>query len=87
MFPGNRVEGTDLRRYLRSRGIFDAENAVKIAHDVALGLGAAHRQGIVHRNVKPQNILISLDGSIKLTDFSSYSVYKDIHDERLTTTG
>jgi eukaryotic-like serine/threonine-protein kinase len=81
------VEGTDLRRYLRSRGVLDIERAVIIAHDVALGLGAAHRRGIVHRDVKPQNILVGRDGSIKLTDFGIASVYKDINAERLTTTG
>src|SRR5215472_3116810 len=81
------VEGTDLRRYLRSRGILDIDRAVIIAHDVALGLGAAHRRGIVHRDVKPQNILVGRDGSIKLTDFGIASVYKDINAERLTTTG
>src|SRR5713226_2799460 len=81
------VEGTDLRRYLRSRGVLDVETAIRIAHDVALGLGATHRRGIVHRDVKPQNVLVGRDGSIKLTDFGIASVYKDINDERLTTTG
>jgi serine/threonine protein kinase len=81
------VEGTDLRRYLRSRGVLDISRAVIIAHDVALGLGAAHRRGIVHRDVKPQNILVGRGGSIKLTDFGIASVYKDINAERLTTTG
>ncbi len=81
------VDGSDLRRYLRSRGKLDIERAVIIAHDVALGLAAAHRREIVHRDVKPQNILIGRDGSIKLTDFGIASVYKDIHAERLTTTG
>jgi serine/threonine protein kinase len=69
------VEGTDLRRYLRSRGILGADTAVSIAHDVALGLGEAHRRGIVHRNVKPQNILMGRNGSIKLSSFSMASVY------------
>jgi len=81
------VEGTDLRRYLRSRGVLDVETAIRIAHDVALGLGATHRRGIVHRDVKPQNILMGRDGSIKLTGFGIASVYKDMNDERLTTTG
>jgi serine/threonine protein kinase len=63
------VEGTDLRRYLRSRGVLDVDRAVYIAHDVALGLGAAHRCKIMHCDVKPQNILIGRGGSIKLTDF------------------
>ncbi|HTK12154.1 MAG TPA: Stk1 family PASTA domain-containing Ser/Thr kinase [Ktedonobacteraceae bacterium] len=81
------VEGTDLRRYLRSRGVLATDRAIIIAHDVALGLGAAHRRSIVHRDVKPQNILVGRDGSIKLTDFGIASVYKDINAERLTTTG
>src|SRR5579863_495944 len=81
------IEGTDLRRYLRSRGVLDTERAIIIAHDVALGLGAAHRRGIVHRDVKPQNVLVGRDGSIKLTNFGIASVYKDINAERLTTTG
>src|SRR5690349_17279 len=50
------IEGTDLRRYLRSRGVLDSERAIIITHDVALGLGAMHKQGIVHRAIKPQNI-------------------------------
>jgi eukaryotic-like serine/threonine-protein kinase len=69
------VEGTDLRRYLRSRGILDADRAIIIAHSIALGLGEAHSRGIVHRNVKPQNILVGRGGSIKLTDFCIASVY------------
>jgi tRNA A-37 threonylcarbamoyl transferase component Bud32 len=81
------VEGTDLRRYLRSRGVLDVDRAVIIAHDVALGLGAAHRRNIVHRDVKPQNILVGRGGSIKLTDFGIASVYKDMNAERLATTG
>jgi serine/threonine-protein kinase len=81
------VEGTDLRRYLRSRGVLDIDRAIIIAHDIALGLGAAHRRAIVHRDVKPQNIMVGKGGTIKLTDFGIASVYKDINAERLTTTG
>src|SRR5216110_1265959 len=81
------VEGTDLRRYLRSRGVLDVDRAIIIAHDIALGLGAADRRGIVHRDVKPQNVLIGIDGSIKLTDFGIVSMYKDANAERLTTSG
>src|SRR2546429_5245397 len=81
------VEGTDLRRYLRSRGVLAVDRAIIIAHDVALGLGAAHRRGIVHRDVKPQNVLVGRDGSIKLTDFGIASVFKYINAERLRSTG
>src|SRR6266852_8026309 len=63
------VEGTNLHSYLHACGVLDVDRSVIIAHDVALGLGAAHRRGIVHRDVKPQNILVGRDGSIKLTDF------------------
>jgi len=81
------IEGTDLHRYLRSRGVLDVDRAIIIAHDVALGLGAAHRRGIVHRDVKPQNVLVGRGGTIKLTDFGNARVCKDIKDERPTTTG
>jgi serine/threonine-protein kinase len=86
------VEGTDLRRYLRSRGVLNGDQAVIIAHDVALGLDAAHRCGIVHSAVKSQDILIGHDGSIKLTDFGSAMVFKDLNfkdidAEWLTTPG
>lgn len=81
------VNGSDLRRYLKREGILPPERAVEIAHDVALGLGAAHRRSIVHRDVKPQNVLLNDDGLVKLTDFGIASVYKDAGAERLTTTG
>ena len=81
------IEGTDLRNYLSSHNVLDVDRAIIIAHDIALGLGAAHRRGIVHRDVKPQNVLIGIDGSIKLTDFGIVSVYKDANAERLTTSG
>src|SRR5437763_9225207 len=71
------VEGTDLRRYLRSRGVLDVDRAIIIAHDVALGLGAAHRRGIVHRDVKTQNVLVGSGRSIKRTDIGIASIYKD----------
>ncbi len=81
------VEGTDLRRYLRSRGVLDVDRAIIIAHNVALGLGAAHRRDIVHRDVNPQNVLVGRGGSIKLTSFGIASFSKDINAEQLTKTG
>ncbi len=81
------VKGADLRKYLKREGILTPERAVEIAHDVALGLGAAHRRSIVHRDVKPQNVLLDEDGLVKLTDFGIASMYKEAGAERLTTTG
>ena len=69
------VEGTDLQRYLPARGRLDATSAVIIAHNVALGLGAAHHRSIIHRATIPQHILLGRDGSVKLTSFSLASVY------------
>src|SRR5712691_7429558 len=74
------VEGTDLRRYMRSRGVLDFERAINIGRDVALGLNAAHLRGIVHRDVQPTNMLVGRDGSIKLTGFSFASFYDEHHD-------
>ena len=81
------INGSDLRHRLKQDGVLSPNDTVAIAHDVALGLGAAHRRGIVHRDVKPQNILLNNDGLVKLTDFGIASMYKDADAERLTTTG
>ena len=81
------VEGSDLRRYLKKNGMLSNERTIEISHDVALGLGAAHKLGIVHRDVKPQNIMLNDQGLVKLTDFGIASMYKDAEAERLTTTG
>jgi serine/threonine protein kinase len=81
------IEGTDLRRYIKKQGMLSNERATEIAHDVALGLGAAHKLGIVHRDVKPQNVMLTNSGLVKLTDFGIASMYKDAEAERLTTTG
>jgi eukaryotic-like serine/threonine-protein kinase len=81
------IDGMDLRRYLKRRGVLPIERGVQIAREVALGLGAAHRRGIVHRDVKPQNVMLNDDGLVKLTDFGIASMYKDADAERLTTTG
>jgi bifunctional DNase/RNase len=81
------VEGTNLHSYLRSRGVLDVGRSVSIAHDVALGLGAAHEREIVHRDVKPENVLVGRSGSIKLTNFGIASFSNEINPERLTKMG
>lgn len=77
------VEGTDLRNLVHQERTLDVRRAITIAHDVALGLGAAHRRGIVHERVKPSNILIGHDGGVKITDLGIGSVYEDITNERV----
>ncbi len=63
------VEGITLRNYIMKKGKLSVKEATSIAIQVSLGLEAAHNQGIVHRDVKPQNIIISTDGKVKLSDF------------------
>lgn len=60
------VQGTDLLHYLRLKGELDVDRAVIIAHDIALGLGAAHDRGIVCRDIKQRHIFIGRGGSIKI---------------------
>ena len=65
------VEGTDLRTLVESQGGLDAERAVRIIWQVGAALDAAHRRGLVHRDVKPPNVLIAHEGEehAYLTDF------------------
>ncbi len=63
------VEGTDLHRYFRSRRILTVNQAVIIAHGVALGLGVAHLGGTVHGSINTRHVLIGHDGQVKLTAF------------------
>ena len=63
------VEGITLKDYITKKGKLSVKEATSIAIQVSLGLEAAHNANIVHRDVKPQNIIISTDGKVKLSDF------------------
>ena len=63
------IEGITLKEYISKKGKLSVKEATSIAIQVSMGLEAAHSHGIVHRDVKPQNIIISTDGKVKVTDF------------------
>ena len=66
------VDGWPLEQWLKEKGKLEIRDAARVARDIALGLGAAHASKIVHRDVKPSNVLIdSRTGAAKLTDFGA----------------
>jgi serine/threonine-protein kinase len=63
------VQGTNLKDYLAQHGPLDPDRALAIADQVAEALSVAHARHVVHRDIKPQNILLAEDGTAKVTDF------------------
>ena len=63
------VEGITLKTYIEKKGQLSFKEATSIAIQVARGIEAAHNKDITHRDIKPQNIMISTDGKVKVTDF------------------
>jgi len=63
------VAGEDLKRLVKRKGKFEEEEAISIAKQVCEGLAEAHRLGVVHRDLKPQNIMIDKEGDAKVMDF------------------
>lgn len=63
------VEGITLKTYIEKKGQLSFKEAVSIAIQVGRGIEAAHNKHIIHRDIKPQNIIISTEGKVKVTDF------------------
>lgn len=63
------VEGITLKDYIEKKGRLTTKEVISIALQVSAGIEAAHNHHIVHRDIKPQNIIISRDGKVKVTDF------------------
>jgi eukaryotic-like serine/threonine-protein kinase len=78
------VEGRDLSAVLHERGALSVDDAVRVAIGVAGALEVAHRKGIVHRDVKPGNILITDGGDVKVTDFG---IARAVAEASMTVTG
>src|SRR5579863_2546786 len=78
------VEGETLKERIRRRGRLPVPEAVAYAIEIARALGVAHARHIVHRDVKPQNVLIDEEGSAKVTDFG---IARTLEEEGLTADG
>lgn len=78
------VEGSTLAQLIRDHGALDPEQASRVVGQAADGLSAAHEAGIVHRDVKPSNMLVTVDGQVKLSDFG---IARAEADPSLTQTG
>ncbi len=63
------VDGITLKKYIEKKSRLTTKEAISIAIQVSMGLQAAHANHVIHRDVKPQNIMISRDGKVKVTDF------------------
>lgn len=78
------VEGITLKTYIEKKGQLNFKEAISIAIQVGRGIEAAHSKGIIHRDIKPQNIIISTEGKVKVTDFgiaraaSSNTIHADV---------
>src|SRR6201991_539326 len=78
------VEGETLKDRIRRLGRLPVDEAIAYAIEIARALGAAHGRGIVHRDVKPQNVLVDEEGSAKVTDFG---IARSMDDSGLTAEG
>jgi eukaryotic-like serine/threonine-protein kinase len=78
------VEGETLKALIRRDGPLEIPRAIAYAIELARALGAAHERLIVHRDVKPQNVLIGVEGSAKITDFG---IARTLSEEGLTMDG
>lgn len=76
------VEGITLKSFIERKGKLEVKEAVGIAIQIAMGMEAAHTNHIIHRDIKPQNIIISREGKVKVTDFG---IAKAINSNTITS--
>jgi serine/threonine-protein kinase len=78
------VEGETLKERIRREGALEIEQAIAYAIEIGRGLQMAHEHDIVHRDIKPQNVLLSVEGGAKITDFG---IARTLSEEGLTLNG
>lgn len=74
------IDGITLKQYMDRRGILSWKEAVHFSKQIARALGHAHERGIIHRDIKPQNIMLLRDGTIKVADFGIASLESELHE-------
>ena len=80
------VEGITLKDYIQKKGKLSAKETISISIQMVTGIQAAHNCHIIHRDIKPQNIIISKDGKVKVTDFGIARATTSTATQAVTTT-
>ena len=81
------IEGITLKQYMKSQGVLKIKESLHFTTQIAKALAHAHSKGIVHRDIKPQNIMICMDGSVKVADFGIAYLESMQVDEHNTAVG
>lgn len=81
------VDGITLKQYMQKTGALSPDEAVNFTTQIAKALDHAHNKGIIHRDIKPQNIMLLKDGMIKVADFGIASLQNDIEESSGETVG
>ena len=81
------VDGTDLSDIIKERGTLSIDTACDYVRQVAIGLQHAHQRGMVHRDIKPQNLMVTEDGTVKILDFGLASLTPEVSADSDTMEG
>lgn len=81
------VDGITLKQYMQKTGALSPDEALNFTSQIAKALDHAHGKGIIHRDIKPQNIMLLKDGMIKVADFGIASLQNDIEESSGETVG